>query len=321
AHPSISHEPPSGLLAARAVRLTCRTHHDRTVRAERSIARDAPHLDFIGVTLQAVLAHFLAVVEPPGHRLQLQVGATSCRRFHGFGTLVRSTATGAEHAPPAPSAVEMLELLQPILLHCIRIDHAPANDDFLDDALVLVDRARVARAVGLSDLAVEALLLDAVDAVVAVGEAVADVTCARGADVLLDVAAVLVGPALARPRFEAPPVAAEVGGVVADLAALAAGSDGRQWHGHVAATVVEVDFEHHDLATRRIDQQILDLAHFATVQRAHFPTTDVRLARCDAVILQLIDRVQSPAELGVGADTGCVAPDPFVPRHRLPPRR
>src|SRR5690606_12207003 len=123
-------------------------------------------------------------------------------RFHGFGTLVRSTATSAEHAPPAPSAVEMLELLQPILLHCIRIDHAPANDDFLDDALVLVDRARVARAVGLSDLAVEALLLDAVDAVVAVGEAVADVTCARVADVLLDVAAVLVGHALARTRFE-----------------------------------------------------------------------------------------------------------------------
>src|SRR5690606_2176646 len=89
----------------------------------------------------------------------------------------------------------------------------------------------------------------------------------------------------------------------------------------VTATVVEVDFEHHDLATRRIDQQILDLAHFATVQRAHFPTTDVRLARRDAVILQLIDRVQSPAELGVGADTGCVAPDPFVPRDGVPPRR
>src|SRR5690606_41616941 len=104
----------SGLLAARAVRLTCRTHHDRTVRAERSIARDAPHLDFIGVTLQAVLAHFLAVVEPPGHRLQLQVGATSCRRFHGFGTLVRSTATSAEHC-----------LLRPLRLKCSSYSSRP----------------------------------------------------------------------------------------------------------------------------------------------------------------------------------------------------
>src|SRR5690606_5003004 len=143
----------------------------------------------------------------------------------------------------------------------------------------------------------------------------------RVAAVLLDVAAALVGHALARTRFAHILVAAELGAGDDDIAVLAAALHPAQWHVHVTATVVEVDFEHHDLATRRIDQQILDLAHFATVRRAHFPTTDVRLARCDAVILQLIDRVQSPAELGVGADTGCVAPDPFVPRHRLPPRR